>query len=87
MELTEQQRKLQERLAKSAAKANSAAGVYARLKARCKHVYKQTEYGAAYCAVCGDRSGWWCPDSADHLCHYSKDYDCCDFCGEPEERK
>lgn len=87
MELTEQQRKLQERLAKAAGRANDAAGLYARLKAMCKHVYAASEYGGAYCAVCQERGGWYCPDSPDHLCKYSKSYDWCDFCGEPEERK
>lgn len=87
MELTEQQRKLQSRLQGAARRANDAQGIYARLKAMCKHAYEQAEYGGAYCAVCGDRGGWWCPTSPTHVCQYSRDFDSCDFCGEPEERK
>jgi hypothetical protein len=31
--------------------------------------------------------GWYCPNSTDHRCHYSRSLDRCDFCGQPEERK
>lgn len=87
MELTERQRKLQELLIKVSARISTAQGMYARLKAMCGHVYTETNYGGAYCAVCGADGGWWCPDSKDHLCHYTKSYDSCDFCGASEERK
>lgn len=41
----------------------------------------------AHCR-CGEiADAWWCPDSPDHLCHYSTDPDSCDFCGLPDERK
>ena len=87
MELTDRQRRLQERLATAATMANDAQGRYARLKALCQHAYAESEFGGAYCAVCGDRGGWYCPSSPTHLCVYSASFDCCDFCGEPEERK
>jgi hypothetical protein len=45
-------------------------------------------YSAAICADCGERHfGWYCPKSPDGQCHYSKSFDCCDYCGYPEERK
>lgn len=25
---------------------------------------------SAICAICGERLGWWCPNSPDHVCHY-----------------
>ena len=30
---------------------------------------------------------WWCPKSPNHICHYSRSLDSCDYCGRPEERK
>ena len=45
-------------------------------------------YSAAVCADCGERSfGWYCPKSPDGQCHYTKSFDGCDYCGNPEERK
>ena len=41
----------------------------------------------AICPVCGESFGWWCPKSPDGKCHYSKSFDSCDYCGNPEERK
>lgn len=41
----------------------------------------------AICAICGKNFGWWCPKSPDHLCHYSKSEDDCDYCHMPDERK
>jgi len=41
----------------------------------------------AVCSVCGQSFGWWCPNSPDHLCHYSKSDDDCDYCHMPSERK
>lgn len=41
----------------------------------------------ALCAVCGKSFGWWCPKSPDHICHYSKSEDDCDYCHMPSERK
>jgi len=41
----------------------------------------------ALCAICGQHFGWWCPKSPDHLCHYSKSEDDCDYCHMPMERK
>jgi hypothetical protein len=32
--------------------------------------------------------GWLCPESPTGVCEYEKgDWDCCDFCGDPGERK
>lgn len=42
---------------------------------------------SAVCILCGKWDGWYCPDSEDHRCHYSKSRDDCDFCHQPEERK
>ena len=44
------------------------------------------DWGAARCFVCGESLGWYCPDSPDGACHYSKG-EGCDYCGEPSERK
>jgi len=41
----------------------------------------------AYCIICRESLGWWCPKSPDHLCHYSKSDDDCDYCHMPAERK
>lgn len=68
-----------------------------KLVTSCPHEIKDKEpeiwgnhkyYGSALCWICGHYfGGWYCPDSPDHLCHYSKSYDCCDYCHQPEERK
>jgi hypothetical protein len=53
------------------------------------HVWEQDGiYDGAICK-CGARAdGWYCPDSPDHVCHYDKgNFDQCDHCGQPEERK
>jgi hypothetical protein len=42
---------------------------------------------SAECPDCGMTFGWWCPKSSDGECHYSVDFDSCDYCGMPEERK
>lgn len=42
---------------------------------------------SASCLICGLDFGWWCPKSPDHICHYSKTDDSCDYCGMPNERK
>lgn len=41
------------------------------------------------CDKCGlrDYNSWYCKQSPNHKCQYSISYDCCDFCGNPEERK
>ena|ERR1700733_527078 len=39
----------------------------------------------AHCLACGQRFGWFCPDSENHLCVYA--HDSCIYCGMPEERK
>jgi len=62
------------------------------LKSSCIHEFRKDTYGEAKCGVCETRSGWWCPDSPDHLCDYTQedgeyDEDCCRYCGHPEERK
>jgi hypothetical protein len=43
--------------------------------------------GDSLVSVSCDR-GWWCPTSPDKHCRYErKNFDQCDFCGHPEERK
>jgi len=42
---------------------------------------------SAICLVCGTDFGWWCPESPDHICHYSRSEDECDYCHMPMERK
>ena len=43
----------------------------------------------AYCLICGQSFGWWCPESPEHYCSYkkSKNPDDCDYCHMPSERK
>ena len=52
------------------------------------HAVTQTSFGGAICA-CGHYMGvWWCPSSPDHVRHYDNgDWDHCDYCSQPEERK
>lgn len=60
-------------------------------KPKCVHTWTLwgSSGGGAQCVLCGETSdSWYCPKSLDHLCHYDNgNYDQCDFCGEPEERK
>lgn len=42
---------------------------------------------SATCDTCWHDGGWWCPKSKNHMCQYTKSYDSCDFCHQPEERK
>jgi len=40
------------------------------------------------CAICSREVGWYCPTSPSLHCEYeSGDYDQCDYCGQPDERK
>jgi hypothetical protein len=51
-------------------------------------VWKPDSCGAAICECGAYAEGWYCPDSPSHLCSYEKgDFDQCDHCGQPEERK
>lgn len=46
------------------------------------------EAGEGVCSECGYATGsWYCPDNApSHRCEYSRSYDSCDHCGQPQER-
>lgn len=57
------------------------------LERSCSHVVVGAENEEAKCAVCDQEFGWWCPRSPNHVCKYSTDFDSCDYCGSPEERK
>lgn len=58
---------------------------YWKLKTSCTaHVYQHTG-DSAICAICSNDGGWWCPDSATHVCTYEKD-EWCIHCGHPSER-
>lgn len=55
---------------------------------KCEHTFIEIKFfGGAKCSKCGKEGGWHCPDSPNHQCVYTHDYDECDFCGGPEERK
>jgi ribonuclease HI len=43
--------------------------LYNQKKDSCKHVIVE-KGDSAYCALCSDHFGWYCPDSPDHSCHY-----------------
>ncbi len=56
----------------------------------CEHSFKPTSPSSmiAKCMECGKwLAGWYCKDSPTLECKYTTDYDSCDYCGEPEERK
>lgn len=53
----------------------------------CDHEIVEDDIGSAVCRKCGEYFGWYCPNSKTHLCEYTIDEDCCDHCGNPEERK
>ena len=86
MNLTARQQRLKEMIASASIRSAAAAGRYQRLRAQCSHVYVE-ECESAICAVCEADGGWWCPSSRNHVCEYSVDFDSCDFCGAPDERK
>jgi hypothetical protein len=55
---------------------------------KCDHTFVEIKsYGGSECSKCGKDGEWYCPDSPNHQCVYTKSYDWCDFCGGPEERK
>ena len=60
-------------------------------KNNCDHKWYENSNGGAVCILCDARPTtftWYCRESEDHLCHYtSGNYDQCDFCGNPQERK
>jgi hypothetical protein len=54
------------------------------------HEWQQAPDSDLALCACGDYSDdWYCPQSPDHVCHYDAkgDFDQCDYCGQPEERK
>lgn len=51
------------------------------------HNVVETLWGSAQCDVCQARLGWYCPDTPNHQCAYTRHYDQCDYCGQPRERK
>ena len=55
----------------------------------CQHNWQPTSGKiSAKCTECGEwMPGWYCEDSPTKTCKYSTDYDICDICGQPEERK
>lgn len=72
------------------------AGLYAKIDAiqeHCAHTWEPSnpenlDSSVPFCPSCGLRgTGWWCAASPTKTCVYSKSYDQCDFCGNPEERK
>jgi hypothetical protein len=52
------------------------------------HLWQRGCVDGAVCACGIYADDWYCPESPDHVCHYDDgDFDQCDFCGQPEERK
>lgn len=71
-ELTPEQKAFQDEL-------NQLESVYKKAKEaywgrfnECKHVtaHSGVEDGSAWCAICGNDLGHYCPESPDHACHY-----------------
>lgn len=54
---------------------------------------KNPDCSSPVCNKCGQKWSWewYCPNAPDHRCNYDHDgfydYDCCKYCGQPEERK
>ena len=51
---------------------------------------KVSDFGV--CTICKKCFDWWCEESPNHQCDYTQedgsfDFDCCRYCGGPEERK
>ena len=82
--LTAEQEKLKQAIAGAKFSFEIAKTAYFSAKALCTHAYVQVG-GSATCAICEADGGWWCPDSSDHVCHYT-DGEWCDDCRQPEER-
>lgn len=77
-------------------------GEIAFIRGACNHQYKPSwpespDCSHPKCELCGDeKSGWWCEESPSKSCdyfdpsrppRYQMNYDCCRYCGDPEERK
>jgi len=60
-------------------------------KKSCEHEWYENSNGGAQCLLCDSfpkQDTWYCRKSPDHLCHYNDgNYDSCDYCGHPQERK
>lgn len=72
---TEEQKTFLEELLRLKKKLKKAKAKYEEFKKDCKHsiAYNHCETfgdGSAWCSVCGEHFGWYCPDSPDHGCHY-----------------
>ena len=49
---------------------------------------QQWHYGHKVCSKCKNKDfSYFCPKSTNGDCVYGKDWDCCDYCGLPKERK
>ena len=62
------------------------------LESQCHHAFAKDGLGSGvwvYCLICGYHPGWYCPsnDNPEVYCKYTDDFDSCDYCGHPEERK
>ena len=54
----------------------------------CTNIVKGRYGLSAICNVCDRDFGWYCTTSPLHKsCVYTVSFDCCDYCGQPEERK
>jgi hypothetical protein len=63
--------------------------IYDTLVKACKHLIVSTDFGGAYCDICGESYGWFCEKSPVKYCEYDKSsgWIDCKHCGEPESRK
>jgi len=75
-ELTEAQKVFADQLTALHKAMRKAKDAYQAKKDQCIHVVSYTEdsgnwdCGSAWCELCGEDLGWYCPKSPDHACHY-----------------
>jgi len=53
----------------------------------CNHLIVCTDFGGAYCDICGESFGWYCEESPTKYCDHSVHFIECKYCGEPRSRK
>lgn len=53
----------------------------------CKHLIVCTDFGGAYCDICGESFGWYCKESPTKYCDFSVHFIECKYCGQPRSRK
>jgi hypothetical protein len=69
---------------------NAEEELFAQLMAGAETPRYKNKWGSCYDTLSHQELGWWCPKAPEGqapTCCYSVDFDQCDYCGHPEERK